>query len=576
MDEESSYSEEAGTCLRVSICAERPDYTVWNQSTNPEGFTGLCYEYYENGSWPEEGYCDTVYSEEPGGCHFKCDKTAIWRSSKSICEAISYTGLIWSDKSVGTMTIDDATAYCENLEEDGFTDWVLPTIDELKTIVQHCHTIMPGGECQLSEFCTSTSPCAVSNNCFCTDNPTPEEGYYSVLGDSERLWSKTKTSSGKTWSMMFNVSKAGPSISTADARVRCVRHYCGDDKVWGNTNSCVTPETREQACDSVNAYSEWNTVSSINQTWNSYTWTWEPPSTPQYAEIPSDTECRFKCKDNGHKESWKCVSNTKATECGTLPQHTEWNGPSTVTQTWNAATSSWTPDVPEPTYSESYGTTLCGYKCTTEYGWDDLKSECAQSRKANCLNLPQNAHWTGSGTISQSWDSATSSWTPEIPEPTYKYGYCAFLCDPGSYWDRYEKKCVSSYVGGKYWSEVSSENMTYSEAVAYCQNLADGPWQLPTINQLRTLVRNCSYTETGGECPVTDSNHGPFGGTQLANCKCSSDDFSGMYSVFGGTETLWSITDNNFGSSHWVINFIYAEINFYSDTNNVAAVRCVK
>ena len=123
---------EKSICVRSNPCGERPGFSEWNTDQDDAGW---CTEEYIDGSWPEEGYCDVVYSEEPGACHFVCDEGFIWLSSKSECEVIGYTGLFWSEKSEEKMTIDDAVAYCENLEEDGFTDWVLPTIDELKTIV---------------------------------------------------------------------------------------------------------------------------------------------------------------------------------------------------------------------------------------------------------------------------------------------------------------------------------------------------------------------------------------------------------------------------------------------------------
>lgn len=45
------------------------------------------------------------------------------------------TGLIWTKEYSGTVTWQNALAYCENLDYGGYTDWRLPNIEELKTLI---------------------------------------------------------------------------------------------------------------------------------------------------------------------------------------------------------------------------------------------------------------------------------------------------------------------------------------------------------------------------------------------------------------------------------------------------------
>ena len=47
----------------------------------------------------------------------------------------SDTGLIWTVKDNGEdVSFNEARSYCSRLDLDGFTDWRLPTLDELKAI----------------------------------------------------------------------------------------------------------------------------------------------------------------------------------------------------------------------------------------------------------------------------------------------------------------------------------------------------------------------------------------------------------------------------------------------------------
>jgi hypothetical protein len=63
-------------------------------------------------------------------------------------------------------------------------------------------------------------------------------------------------------------------------------------------------------------------------------------------------------------------------------------------------------------------------------------------------------------------------------------------------------------ASGLTWQYPTAVNwMGWQEAVNYCANLPleGGGWHLPTIGELRTLIRNCPATEPMGTCGVTDA-----------------------------------------------------------------------
>ena len=168
-----------------------------------------------------------------------------------------------------------------------------------------------------------------------------------------------------------------------------------------------------------------------------------------------------------------------------------------------------------------------------------------------------------------------------------EHKYASYYCEKG-YWKYYktcpgecnkstglcEVTCVQA--AGKTWTEKSY--MTWQEAKDYCSKLTAcgySDWRLPTINELRTLIQNCSATQTGGECGVTDSC---LSYNECCNSACSgcSYDYSGKYSKLGDTGFLWSSSVKSDSSDNaWYVDF-YDGYVYYDGKSFTHSVRCVR
>lgn len=194
-------------------------------------------------------------------------------TSKTPCKDSS-TGLIWSSKSHGIMYDSDAKYYCSHLQEGGYSDWRLPLIDELRTLIENCRKTETGGECRASEECRD-SRC---ENDACAGCPFNSSGYYSKLGDSETLWSYSwPTDGGADCSWSVNFSEGAVHIDNEYLYTRCVRGGSQDDEEGdGEDEEDEEDEEEEEeengnrlngACFKVDGR-EWSNLSSIKFIWS--------------------------------------------------------------------------------------------------------------------------------------------------------------------------------------------------------------------------------------------------------------------------------------------------------------------
>lgn len=136
-------------------------------------------------------------------------------------------------------------------------------------------------------------------------------------------------------------------------------------------------------------------------------------------------------------------------------------------------------------------------------------------------------------------------------------------------------------------------SMNWFDAKAHCTGLSldGGGWLLPTISELRTLIRGCPAIQTGGACQVTDSclSSSCLGdGDSCNGCPSADGPADGCYwpvEMYGICGEYWSSSSTGEGWGEddfaWYVNFKGSNygpsgVSFtYTDSNPIF-VRCVR
>ena len=350
-----------------------------------------------------------------------------------------------------------------------------------------------------------------------------------------------------------------------------------DTLVNGADASASGTETRVSNCTGLPANAEWNTASTITQSWNGSEWL--PTTAGVYNETASTSKCYFKCVEDYEWNGSQCQSNS--TPCDPNPcNHTGSTGVCTAT---NAAT-----------YT-------CG--CEENYFWDTSAKKCLTP----CDSDPCNH--TGSTGVCTVINAATYS--------------CG--CEENYFWDSSAKKCVSpcdskcpAHDGFTNTCKASSateyscvykdsttpyiwseryDAMAWQAAVDKCTSLNAGNyggyssgWHLPDIDELRTLLiadrvtNNCKVSAASGclsysscwSCSTcTQTGTQSSSGTGCSSWGTSYSD--GRYSKFGEDGWFWSsstTSDNTDGA--WYVGFDNGYVSYYYKTDIYYYVRCVR
>ena len=395
------------------------------------------------------------------------------------------TYLIWSGKSPERLRWTDAINYCKNLKEGGYSDWQLPTIAALKTLLT----------CEFDNFWT-----------YSCSNGANSDGENSKFGDIDFFWSDSQ---GK--GVDFYTGKSPESKSDAENfDVRCVRKEIG---------------SKYANCSELPENAQWNSASSIKQYWQWEDVSWIPKPTSSYDEEAINTACTFTCEENYIWQNSLCLA-TRQAACSAKPENTVWNDNNAdgmFTQIENG--SSWQPE----TYPSGYCTAgVCCYNCASNYYWnnENCVSPCDEkpcekiqnSKPDNCIafsldnyscDCMDGFYWRGKeigcidkrlsiGNICTGQSRSYPFFATGVPSGQDAYYAKLGKCTPQSFTSSSDL-VVDNNTGLTWEKSPSTDTYTWDNRATHCNDLnssnfaGKSNWRVPNPLELLTIVDNSKY-----------------------------------------------------------------------------------
>ena len=113
------------------------------------------------------------------------------------------------------MTFEKAAAFCDNLEEDGFGDWRLPELHEIRTLADKCL------EEENQDFCAVTDSCEWNN---CESELCGKCVKYEGSVGSGSFWTRTQFLGGKVFTFTISEeTEENQAVKKETHFAKCVR-----------------------------------------------------------------------------------------------------------------------------------------------------------------------------------------------------------------------------------------------------------------------------------------------------------------------------------------------------------------
>ena len=403
------------------------------------------------------------------------------------------TNLLWQKGSAPVNSWKEALAYCQNLEYAGYSDWRLPNKNELITLVDYSKAEPASSfpEMVSETLLTSTFKAAYG-------------------GADDPLSIDMKDGMIKEYYSYNNVS------------VRCVRSDSKPLPAGRTIPFC--DESRIGPCEDANTHYIWSSPDLVNSRYNRISWENRALS------------CRE--SDEGGISQWRIPTIDEVRTLLVSSENLKTGGECKVTNECS--------DFSEECFDEAF--------CSPEGGTSGEGGEWIMS------SLFDYAGYL-TGTVSDEENAKT--WFVDLKSSSL-FSFTEETNDD-------ETRCIKDEsipvrLGSPYkdpashltWSSRSKSQLYWYDAAKYCHDLVEGGsnnWRVPTIDELKTLIRNCPE----GYCDY---------------------DPVGTYSAFVEPSVLWSsslVEDDTYGDIIEVLDFSTAsDIYQVASYDEYAKVRCVR
>ena len=140
-------------------------------------------------------------------------------------------------------------------------------------------------------------------------------------------------------------------------------------------------------------------------------------------------------------------------------------------------------------------------------------------------------------------------------------------------------------ASGLTWHNPGSKSgeMSWEDARQYCTSLSSsgGGWHLPTIDELRSLMRGCPATETGGTCNISENDCLDISCWDSSCVECPDDGpgTAGCYwpaEMQGDCSWFWSASELKTSPGYaWYIVYVVGHVGYdgFDETKSVICVR---